>query len=333
MISCPLILSLFALSVEQDYRWVDAHELIVEGQGWENLESPFDRLPSKSKGVVRDPVWRLSRDSSGIAVRFSTDSSSIGCRWALIDSSLALPHMPATGVSGVDLYVRDDEGEWRWLACPRPNNQNMTATLISGLPVGSREFMLYLPLYNGVSSLEIGVEKDATLRPGSERPKGKTRPLVFYGTSITQGGCASRPGMTHVALLGRKMDIPVINLGFSGNGTMDISMADLLVEIDAEIYIIDCLPNMNGNEVRDRVVPFVERIREKRPRVPILLVEDRTFSNSFLRPKSQNRHKSSRAALREGFSKLSRDGVENLYYLEGKELLLNEDTVDGSHPT
>ena len=90
---------------------------------------------------------------------------------------------------------------------------------------------------------------------------------------------------------------------------------------------------MNGNEVRDRVVPFVERIREKRPRVPILLVEDRTFSNSFLRPKSQNRHKSSRAALREGFSKLSRDGVENLYYLEGKELLLNEDTVDGSHPT
>ena len=323
----------FASPQSTEWQWVQAHDLTFEGQGWSDVDSPFDRLPKKAKGVVRDPVWNLSRDSSGMAVRFVTDSTAIACRWSLRKSTLALPHMPATGVSGVDLYVRDTEGVWRWLACPRPTKQNMTATLISDLPEGTREYLLYLPLYNGVQSLEVGVAAGSELKPGFTRPKDKSLPIVFYGTSITHGACASRPGMTHPAILGRRLERPIINLGFSGNGTMDLEMADLMSELDAAVYVIDCLPNMNAPGISERVVPFVKRLRESRPLTPILLVEDRSFANAFLQPKKQARHAASRAALRTGFDSLIEDGAKRLYYLEGADLIGNEDTVDASHPT
>ena len=335
MIASALAITLltFASPQSTEWEWVQAHDLTFEGQGWSDVDSPFDRLPKTAKGVVRDPVWNLSRDSSGMAVRFVTDSTAIACRWNLRKSTLALPHMPATGVSGVDLYVRDTEGVWRWLACPRPTKQNMTATLISDLPEGTREYLLYLPLYNGVQSLEVGVAAGSELKPGFTRAKDKSLPIVFYGTSITHGACASRPGMTHPAILGRRLERPIINLGFSGNGTMDLEMADLMSELDAAVYVIDCLPNMNAPGISERVVPFVKRLRESRPQTPILLVEDRSFANAFLQPKKQARHAASRAALRTGFESLIEDGTKRLYYLEGADLIGNEDTVDSSHPT
>ena len=323
----------FANPQSAEWEWVQAHDLTFEGQGWFDVDSPFDRLPKTAKGVVRDPVWNLSRDSSGMAVRFVTDSTGIACRWSLRKSTLAMPHMPATGVSGVDLYVRDDKGVWRWLACPLPNNQNMTATLISDLPKGTRDYLLYLPLYNGVQSLEVGVLAGSELKPGFKRAKEKSRPIVFYGTSITHGACASRPGMTHPAILGRRLEHPIINLGFSGNGTMDLEMADLMSELEASVYVIDCLPNMNSRGVSERVVPFVKRLRKSRPKTPILLVEDRSFANAFLRPNKQAHHAASRSALRTGFDRLIKDRTKRLYYLEGAELIGNEDTVDSSHPS
>ena len=329
-------LALFALASSpeaQDISWTDVHDLTFEGQGWTEVASPFDRLPAKAEGVVRGPVWTLSRDSAGMCARFVTDATTISCRWNLLDDGLSMPHMPATGVSGVDLYVRDKAGAWRWLACPRPDRQHMTATLISGLPAGTREYRLYLPLYNGVTSCEVGVPEEAEIKPGPDRPRDRALPIVFYGTSITHGGCASRPGMPHPAILGRRLDRAIINLGFSGNGTMDMELADLLGELEAAVYVIDCLPNMNGARVSERVVPFVKRLRGHRPKTPILLVEDRSFSNSFLQPSKQRRHQASRAALKSGYDELRKSGVKKLHYLEGADLLGNEDTVDGSHPT
>ena len=313
--------------------WTDVRSLTIEGQGWSELKSPFDRLPAKAEGVVREPVWTLSRDSAGIAARFVTDATELHCKWSLIDAKLEMSHMPATGVSGVDLYVRDDEGVWRWLACPRPNRQEMSAKLVSGIDPGTREYMLYLPLYNGVTSCAVGVPASANIKPGPARPKERSKPIVFYGTSITHGGCASRPGMPHPMILGRSLDRPIINLGFSGNGRMDLELADLLGELDASVFIIDCLPNMNGASVSERVVPFVTKLRQHRPKTPILLVEDRSFSNSFLLSSKRRHHEASRAALRRGFEELKDGGMRDLHYLEGAELLGNEDTVDGSHPT
>lgn len=320
---------------ENGVLWYDVRLLTVEGQGWtgEDLKAPFDRLPAKAEGKVRDAVWGLSRDSAGICVRFASDSPTIQCRWSLTKPNLAMPHMAATGVSGVDLYVKTEAG-WRWLSTGRPTQQTNSAALVSGLPKQNREFCLYLPLYNGATSVEIGVPKDVSLAP-LPRDAQRNKPIVFWGTSITQGGCASRTGMVHTAILGRTLDLPVINLGFSGNGKMEPEMAELIAEIDAAVYVMDCLPNCTAAEVTERTAPLVAILRKNHPTTPIVLVEDRTYSNAFLVASSRERNDTSRAALRAEYEKLLKAGDQHLHYIEGETLLGadGEDTVDGSHPT
>ena len=314
----------------------DVRPLGVEGQGWRDLAAPFDRLPGKAKGVVRDRVWDLGRQSAGLCVRFATDASAIHARWSLTEKNLAMRHMPATGVSGLDLYVKTTpDAKWRWLAVGIPQKATTTAVLAKDLPAGKREYLLYFPLYNGVSSVEIGLPKGSTLFKADPRPAEKLKPIVFYGTSITQGGCASRPGMCHTAILGRRLNRPVINLGFSGNGNMDPEVAALLAELDPAVFVIDCLPNSSPEQVAQRAGPLVKTIRARRPTTPILLVEDRTYADAFLQERKQRRHGQGRAALRKTFDALVAAGDENLTYLKGENLLAadGDSTVDGSHPT
>lgn len=313
----------------------DLRLLPVEGRPVGETKAFYDRLPAKAEGKVRDAVWGLSRHSAGLCARFVTEAKSIGVRWTLTSDRLAMTHMPATGVSGIDLYVRGENGSWRWLAIGQPRAQTTVATLAQGLPAGTREYLLYLPLYNGVSSVEVGVEKGARLAAGPKYDAAHEKPLVFYGTSITQGGCASRPGMVHTAILGRRLQRPVVNLGFSGNGRMEKEVLDCLVEIDASVYVIDCLPNMQGAEVAERTEPLVRQIREARPNTPILLVEDRSYTNGHLLNSSKLRNDSSRAAFKQAYDRLQKAGVKGLTYLPGDGLLGDdfEGTVDASHPT
>lgn len=315
--------------------WFDIRLLGIEGQSFTDFAAPFDRLPKRAEGKVRDAVWGLSRHSAGLCTRFTTDASKIQAQWELTSASLAMPHMPATGVSGLDLYVKDDKGVWRWLANGRPGAQKNSQVLVDGLEKKSREYLLYLPLYNGVSSVEIGLPPDATLSPADDYPAGHQKPVVFYGTSITQGGCASRPGMVHTAILGRWLNCPIVNLGFSGNGQMETEVVNFISEIDASIFVIDCLPNMGAAQVKERTEPLVKQLREKHPSTPILLVEDRTFSDAFLVAGKRAHHSASRAELSAAFKRLQDAGVKEVYYLEGEGLLGddNEGTVDSSHPT
>lgn len=316
--------------------WYDIRHLGLEGQGWKETKAPYDRLPVKAEGMVRSPVWGLSHHSAGMAVRFVTGTTTIQARWTLTSSGLAMPHMPATGVSGLDLYVKTEAGRWRWLAVGRPTRfPTNSVTLVSSLPEGDREFLLYLPLYNGVTSVEIGLPASATLAKAPPRASGGRKPILFYGTSITQGGCASRPGMVHTAILGRWLNHPVINLGFSGNGRMEPELATLQAELDPSVYVLDCLPNMGPAEVAERVEPFVRTLRQAHPDTPILLVEDRSYTDAFLIASKRQRNVESRAALRTAFGRLQAEGISNLYYLAGEQLLGDdgEGTVDSSHPT
>ncbi len=316
-------------------RWVDVRELDTEGKGWTQTKSFFDRLPAKADGVVRPPVWDLSRHSAGLLVRFKTDATSILARWTVTSGRLAMPHMPATGVSGLDLYVKADDGQWRWLGVGQPDARTNTATLVSGLPAGRRDFLLYLPLYNGVSSIEIGVPEGRVIEKSAARSEAHRKPIVFYGTSITQGGCASRPGAVHTAILGRRLDRPVINLGFSGNGRMEPEMATLLAELDPAVYVLDCLPNMSAAEVAARVEPFVRTLRNARPNTPIVMAEDRYYSNATVLPGPRRHNDENHAALKKAYDRLIADGVRRLYHLPGAPQLGDdgEGTVDGSHPT
>jgi len=264
-------------------------------------------------------------------VRFRTDAREIWADYAVTSKRLAMATMPATGVSGLDLYAEDDAGHWRWLSVVRPNAQAMNTKIVAGLTSEERNYIIYLPLYNGTESLKIGVPTGATFNPIEPRTD---KPLVFYGTSITHGACASRPGMPHPAILGRRLNRPVINLGFSGNGTMEAEVGAFLTELDAAVYIIDCLPNMLGPAVAERTEPLVHQLRAARPDVPILLVEDRTYPNSPFLPSRQRRHEKSRAALRTAYDSLIASGTKSLYSLPGEHLLGEDrdDTTDGSHP-
>ena len=313
--------------------WHDVTQWGVEGRAWGDQERKrwFDRLPAKAEGKVTSAVWSLSRDSSGMMVRFRTDATSIHAKYLTFKPTLGMPHMPATGVSGLDLYARDDHGKWRWVQVVKPSKPDVEAEIISGLAPGLREYAAYLPLYNGVENLSIGVPKGAKFEGLAPRAE---KPIVFYGTSITHGASASRPGMVHTAILGRRFDRPVINLGFSGNGKMDAAVGELLCEVDAAAFVIDCLPNMNASLVTEKCVPLVKQLRAKWPATPIVLVEDRRFTNSWILPAKSKFHDDNHAALKAAHAQLTAEGVTGLHYIEGDALLGDdsEGATDASHP-
>ncbi len=311
--------------------WVDALSIGLEGQGFTDLAHPYDRLPADAEGVVRDPVWGLSHDSAGLAVRFWSDATAISARWTLRRASLEMPHMPATGVSGLDLYVRGDEG-WRWIGAGRPSGVESEGVLADGIAPGLREYLLYLPLYNGVDQVLIGLSPEARILRAAAV---KGRPVVFYGTSITQGGCASRPGMAYPAIIGRWLDLPTVNLGFSGNGQMEPEMGERIARIDASAFVLDCLPNMSPDMVTERVPSVVRTLRAAHPGTPILLVECITYQHSPLLGSWAALAPAFNEALRGAYEELLAEGVAGLWYVEGEDLLGSdgEATVDGVHPT
>ncbi len=315
--------------------WSDLREWGVEGRGWDDTKSFYDRLPARAEGMVRPPVWDLSHDSAGMCVRFVSDATRIRARWVLINSWLYLPNETAIANSGLDLYVKTENG-WHWLAVGQPTAQSNEVTLVENLLPGKREYLLYLPLYNGVKSVELGVPTNSILEHAPAWGPGVRKPIVFYGTSILQGLSASRAGMVHSAILQRQFNWPVINLGFSGNGKMEPEMATLLAELDPSVYVIDCLPNMVADEIKARVEPLVKTLRAAHPATPIVLVEDRTMQDSFLiKGRMEWYHLKDRAELKAACDRLQSAGVKDLYYIPGDHLFGDdgEGSVDGSHPT
>lgn len=329
--------NLAAPDVEQGLRWYDAEALTVEGRGWpvSELPHPYSRLPARAEAEVREPVWQLSRCSAGIAVRFITDATSISARWSLRDAANSMIHMPATGRSGLDLYVRDPRAVtgWRFAGITRAiTDGDNEAQLVGELDGVPHECLMYLPLFNGVNQVAVGIPDGAAIAPA---PPREHKPIVCYGTSIVHGGCASRPGMAYPAILSRKLGRETLNLGFSGNGQAEPEVAALLAELDPAVYVIDPLPNLQPKQVTERIEPFVQILRAARPKTPIVLVESVTYTDAHVHQPRRERYLGSNAALRAAYQRLFDAGVAGLHYVEG-ESLLGEDgeaTVDGTHPT
>jgi hypothetical protein len=318
----------------KDVQWVDARSLTIEGMGWNGAVADYARLPDKFKDVVTAKVWSLSRHSAGIEVRFKVKgTAAINARWKLTSNTF-MAHMTPQSINGLDLYVKLN-GKWIWAGVGRTSKEGLNQeTILKAGFMKDKEYecMVYLPLYTGVSSLEIGVSKGAVI---SAAGANTSKPLVFYGTSILHGCSASRAGMTFAAMLGRKFDRPSINLGFSGNGQMDEPFGTILGEIDASIYFIDCLPNMSAfsvTEIKDRTLTLVRKLRALRPATPIVLVEDRThtYANLTDNPVVNLR----RPGLDAAYKILAKE-FKGIYYVKGDPLLGddNEATVDGSHPS
>lgn len=318
---------------KQEIVWKEGHQLTLEGLGWPTETLPYRRLPMRMEKQAPEGVWGLSDHSAGLAVRFQSDAPSIHVRWHIINPNLAMDHMPASGVSGVDLYVRDGK-TWRWAGTGRAYQQQEDAALVTGLKRQNREYILYLPLYNGVFSLQVGVPSGSSLSPGAPWKSGR-KPVVFYGTSILQGGCASRPGMAYPAIVGRRLEVETINLGFSGAGRSEPEMCDLLAEIDASVFVIDPLPNMGAVPVEERLTYLLTVLKRKHPFTPVVLVESAGYRGEFVRGTRDPGVLPINKAMRKVYDATVRNWNGRLFYVEGRRLFGpdGEGTVDGVHPT
>ena len=319
------------------YTWHNPLETvrILDGQGWADIG--YHRFPDKAENLVRQAVWNLSKNAAGLSISFSSNSEKIRVEYE-VSGGMGMHHMPATGVSGVDLYVKKG-AEWLW-SRGRFNFKDSQITYeftVDNPNNGEANFKLFLPLYNTVSNLKVGVLEGSELRFLNP---DKQKPIVVYGTSIAQGACASRPGMAWTNILSRILNTPIINLGFSGNGRLEAEVIELLAEIDPSIYILDCLPNLSPNEKRTkeeiqrRINNSVLRLREKRPNASILLVHHAGYSDGHVDKQRKVVYETLNSWMSEAFTALKSMGIKNLFLLSNDDIgLTNDAFVDGTHPT
>ncbi len=315
-------------------QWHRVSQENIEGQGWKEVKSPFDRFPARAEALVRPRVWEFSRHTSGLNLRFHSDATEIWVRWTLLSDRLAMPHMPATGVSGLDLYAKEN-GRWYFVGAGIPKSTSVNEVkIVSGLSpsASAKEYRLYLPLYNGISQLEVGIPEGSSLQ---FLPPSQASPIVFYGTSITQGGCASRPGMSYSALLGRKLNVPIINLGFSGNGKSEPEVAELLAELQPAAFVLDPLGNMETEQVANRLPVFIEILRQRHPSTPILIHENVYYPTTRVVPSRLHRVEASNAVLNKIVKQRNAKGDHNISIIPACDLTVDDGntTVDGTHPT
>ncbi|PLK42500.1 SGNH/GDSL hydrolase family protein [Emticicia sp. TH156] len=339
---CFSLLVISFSSSAQPIKWwnpAQATYPVIEGRAWHtNLARPYDRLPAKAEKTVREAVWTLGQHTAGEYIKFTTNATEITVRYQ-VTKSKSMDHMPATGVSGVDLYGLDANNNWQWIRGAYSFGDTVQykfTNVISTVPF--KEFRLYLPLYNIPKWMQVGVPDGKSF---TAIEVSKAQPLVLYGTSIMQGACASRPGLAWTNILGRKLNVPIINLGFSGNGRLEPPVIDLMNETNARLFVLDCQPNLvdkkvySGGEIENRIRTSVKSLQAKHPDVPILLVEhscgvpevgvDTTFFN---------RYKWSSEVMNKTFAAMKKEGIKNIHLLTAKEIGFDAaSTVDGTHPT
>lgn len=322
-----------------DTKWYSADSLPLIGKAVDDACTSFryQRVPDSIESKVKryDVFW-LGNHSAGMAVRFRSDSPEIKAKWKS-RFKVEMNHMPTTGMRGLDLYTLLPDGTWTYVQTARPDfykNNNANA-IISNMEPEMREYMLNLSLYDGVDSLYIGIDGDYQLLPPAVDLPSTSRPIVMYGTSILQGGCASRPGMCHTNILSRRLNREIINLGFSGNGQLDMEIADIIAAVpDPGLVVLDFVPNVNEEQIDTLMIPFFETIRSAHPDVPFLFVEDPDFPHKRFDVKAREQVDTRNAMMKERYEKLAAK-YPNLYYLPADDLMGHdhEATVDGIHYT
>ena len=313
-------------------KWIDGKYLPLEGKCFAEVDDFYDRLPKNVTTNVNGGVRGMKHHSAGLQFRFRTSSKTLDFKWIPYSKSLSMDHMPSTGVSGIDVYRQAPDGTWRYVSTGRIRDAVKGGShRVWGSPGAA--YIVNLPLYNGIRSFSLGIEKNATIEALGPRKSGIDKPVVFYGTSITHGGCASRPGLAFPSIVGRDLDVPIVNLGFSGSGVMEFEMSEHLAAIDASCYVLDCLWNMGmkssgkkGRNMDENYEPFIRNLRAKRPGVPIVMAEQCDVFCGGPNAKDQ--------FIKKLYDKLVAEGWKDLVYLPKKDMYTGdfEGTVDGCHP-
>lgn len=318
--------------------WIAALDprFTINGLPWlQENEGKFWRLPGRAREKVRPEIWDLAQMPSGGQVRFRSDTTSLRLRVSH-SQFVQMWNMPRTGHSTIDLYVGGPGQKRYWIGTNSAGDApSYESQLFAGLSPEMREYTLYLPTYNDLTDLQIELSPGASLLPPS--PFALPKPVVFYGSSITQGGCATRPGDNYVNILGRRLNLEVVNEGYSGNGLGEPEVAGFLAEIDAACFVLDFHCNVETVEgLREVYYPFYRTLREAHPDMPILMVSMLELSQELYRPELVAKRKGQTRVIREAYRRAIREGDDLLTFFDGSWLLDKETDgtlVDGVHPT
>ncbi|MBI4025967.1 MAG: SGNH/GDSL hydrolase family protein [Verrucomicrobia bacterium] len=317
--------------------WLDASDRRLTTRGlWWRAENKgvFNRLPLRAQSVVREAVWTLAKAPSSARVCFKSDTTRLSAR-AANEALAPMAHMPGTGHSGLALYVGAPFRMRPWrMAVPSLDKPSYEAVFFENLPRAMREYTLYLPLYNNLVKLELGFSRGARIEAPSAPALRK--PVVFYGTSITQGGCASTAGSDYVSTVGRLLNLDVINLGFSGNGCGEPEVARLVGEIDAGLFVLDYAGNVQTPGLKKTLPEFYRILRRRHPRTPILLLSMICFSHVSYSIQHREGHEAKRDVMIHFYSRMRRAGDHNLHFVDGSALIpfgMDAAYVDGVHPS
>lgn len=332
---------------EKPWTYVDAQNLRIINHAFAGeTERTYARLPRYVKDSIPEgrELWDRQQCSSGIGVRFATNSTRIGCKYTLYWDTHMI-HMADTGLKGTDLYILEGDSVWRHVNTNRPyvkkdENGNKTklveSTYVSNLDGKMHEYVIYFPLYDGIEDFSVKVDSGAVITKGSPEVINANRRIVAYGTSILQGGCASRTGMAATNIIGRELNCEVVNLGFSGEGKQDTYVVRAMATIpDVDVFLLDPVPNCTEMMCDTLTYNFVKTLRALRPDVPIVMLEGPiypyarydSFFGKYL-PKKND-------AFRRNYERLKAENPNNLYYVTSEGLDGPEDdgTVDGIHLT
>lgn len=332
---------------EKPWTYVDAQNLRIINHAFAGeTERTYARLPRYVKDSIPEgrELWDRQQCSSGIGVRFATNSTRIGCKYTLYWDTHMI-HMADTGLKGTDLYILEGDSLWRHVNTNRPyvkkdENGNKTklveSTYVSNLDGKMHEYVIYFPLYDGIEDFSVKVDSGAVITKGSPEVINANRRIVAYGTSILQGGCASRTGMAATNIIGRELNCEVVNLGFSGEGKQDTYIARAMATIpDVDVFLLDPVPNCTEMMCDTLTYNFVKTLRTLRPDVPIVMLEGPiypyarydSFFGKYL-PKKND-------AFRRNYERMKAENPDNLYYVTSEGLDGPEDdgTVDGIHLT
>lgn len=314
----------------QVLKYTDARNLLMVGKACPSKEY-YHRLDTALFRTLPPKVKYLSTFSCGLAIGFVTNSTIISAEWE-VKPDKPSPNLSAIAHKGLDLYIkRNDVWEFAGVGTPELNGIQSEKVIVQEMDTTFKECLLYLPLFSETKSLKIGIEEGSEI---STLPYPFEKKVLIYGSSIVHGAEASRAGTTYVAKLSRRTGIDFVNLGFSGNARMENCMGDCLASIEADAYILDCVPNATAEQIAERTAYLVETIRDRHPEAPIIVMQSIAMDIGNFNQRIKTDLQVKDRTIRKEVEKLCQAGIQKLYFIEGKDLIGHdhEGTGDGIHP-
>lgn len=318
-------------SADENLKYVDAQTLTLVGKAMPTPANVYHRVDVEKYGNMPKRVKNLFTYPAGLAVSFKTNSSTIFARWTTRGKGV-MGNMTPIAQRGLDLYIYSDEG---WIptgvGTPAAGKTQHESRLVKALKPGEHRFLLYLPLFDEITSLEIGVDSAAVIEA---EPSPFRHTVLMYGSSILHGACSSRAGGAYPSRMARNTGINFINFGLSGCGKMEVSVADMIKDVDADAFVLDCMPNPSPEEITERTQYLVKTISEHHPGVPIIMIETYMREDGYSDQQRYEYCMRQSEAFIEQYELLKKQGVKDLYLIRDNHAIGtdHEGASDGTHP-